>query len=143
MYGAQIKAQDKLVKSLGHQQAKLEKSMNHLASVMEKSIAKAIGKKASGGIVGMAASGGVRGGLTWVGEHEPELLDLPVGSRVLSGPDSRRMGGGQQVVKVQIEIVPPQGGDHAIQEAFLKIVRQSIRVRGGSAQTVLGSYPAR
>jgi chromosome segregation ATPase len=94
VYGAALKAQEKLVNSLKHQQAKLEKAMDHLAKVMEKALAKAIGRKGSGGIVGAAASGGVRGGLTWVGEHEPELLDLPVGSRVLSGPDSRRMAAG-------------------------------------------------
>ncbi|MET7775363.1 phage tail protein [Streptomyces mirabilis] len=91
VYGAAIKAQEKLVNSLKGQQAKLEKAMSHLASVMEKALAKAVKGKAAGGIVGAAASGGLRGGLTWVGEHEPELLDLPVGSRVWSGPDSRRM----------------------------------------------------
>ncbi|QIY96958.2 phage tail protein [Streptomyces sp. S1D4-11] len=91
VYGAAIKAQEKLVTSLTKQQDKLEKAMSNLAKVMEKALAKAVKGKASGGIVGAAASGGVRGGLTWVGEHEPELLDLPVGSRVWSGPDSRRM----------------------------------------------------
>ena len=89
-YGAAIKAQEKLVKSLQGQQVKLEKGMANLAKTMEKFIAKALKGKAAGGIVGAAASGGLRGGLTWVGEHEPELLDLPVGSRVWSGPDSRR-----------------------------------------------------
>ena len=90
VYAGQIKAQEKLVKSLAGQQGKLVKSMDKLTAAMEKAIEKAFGKKASGGIVGAAASGGLRGGLTWVGEHEPELLDLPVGSRVWSGPDSRR-----------------------------------------------------
>ncbi len=36
------------------------------------------------GIVGAAASGGVRSNLTWVGEQGPELLGLPAGSRVWS-----------------------------------------------------------
>ena len=45
---------------------------------------------AYGGIVGAAASGGVRSGSTWVGGHGPELLDLPTGARVWSNPDSRR-----------------------------------------------------
>lgn len=90
VYAAQIKAQDALVKKLGSQQDRLVKSMDKLAKSMEKLIERAFGKKAAGGIVGAAASGGVRGGLTWVGEHEPELLQLPVGSRVWSGPDSRR-----------------------------------------------------
>ncbi|MET7944291.1 phage tail protein [Streptomyces sp. NPDC005302] len=90
VYGAAIKAQTAAVSKLQKSQDKLEKSMAHLAKVMEKSISKAIGKKAAGGIVGAAAAGGIRSGMTWVGEHEPELLDLPVGSRVWSGPDSRR-----------------------------------------------------
>jgi hypothetical protein len=89
-YGAAIKAQDKLVKSLTGQQNKLEKSMNSLAKTMEKFISKALGRKAAGGIVGAAASGGIRSGLTLVGEQGMELADLPVGSRVWSNPDTRR-----------------------------------------------------
>lgn len=90
VYAAQIKAQEALVKKLGAQQERLVKAMDRLAKGMEKLVERAFGKKAAGGIVGAAASGGIRGGLTWVGEHEPELLELPVGSRVWSGPDSRR-----------------------------------------------------
>jgi len=90
VYAAQIKAQDALVKKLDKSQDRLIAAMNKLAKSMEKSIERAFGKKAAGGIVGAAASGGIRGGMTWVGEHEPELLQLPVGSRVWSGPDSRR-----------------------------------------------------
>jgi trimeric autotransporter adhesin len=90
VYAKAIKDQTAAVKKLTDQQDKLRRSMDKLAKSMEKMIEKAFGKKAAGGIVGMAAAGGIRGGLTWVGEHEPELLDLPVGSRVWSGPDSWR-----------------------------------------------------
>lgn len=38
-------------------------------------------------------TGGWRGGLTWVGEAGPELVDLSPGSRVLSAQDSRNAGG--------------------------------------------------
>jgi hypothetical protein len=141
VYGAAIKAQQKLVDSLKGQQAKLEKAMNNLAKVMEKSISKAIGKKASGGIVGAAASGGLRGGLTWVGEHEPELLDLPVGSRVRSGPDSRRMaamgGGGPAVVQLEI-----RSGGSPYDEFLAKELRRFVRVRGGNVQVALMGRPA-
>lgn len=139
VYGAQIKAQDKLVKSLGHQQAKLEKAMDHLAKVMEKAISKAIGRKSSGGIVGAAASGGVRGGLTWVGEHEPELLDLPVGARVMSGPDSRRYAasGGGHAGPVRLEI---SSSGSEIDELFLKVFRRIVRVRGGNVQLVITGH---
>lgn len=96
VYKDAIARQSKIVTALGKQQAKLTTSMDNLTKSLEKLVQATLGKKAkagkkaSGGIVGAAASGGLRGGLTWVGEQEPELLDLPVGSRVWSGPDSRR-----------------------------------------------------
>jgi hypothetical protein len=90
VYDNAIKYQAKVVEKLTHQQEKLEKTMASLAKSMEKLIQKALGHKAAGGIVGAAASGGLRGGLTMVGEHGFELLDLPAGARVWSNPDSRR-----------------------------------------------------
>ncbi|MFJ1552313.1 phage tail tape measure protein [Streptomyces mirabilis] len=141
VYGAAIKAQEKLVTSLTRQQDKLERAMSNLAKVMERALAKAVKGKASGGIVGAAASGGVRGGLTWVGEHEPELLDLPVGSRVWSGPDSRRMaGGGGGVVRVELEI--RSSGSSRYDEFLARELRQFVRVRGGNVQVALMGRPA-
>jgi TP901 family phage tail tape measure protein len=140
VYGAAIKAQEKLVSSLTRQQDKLEKAMSNLAKVMERALAKAVKGKASGGIVGAAASGGLRGGLTWVGEHEPELLDLPVGSRVWSGPDSRRMaGGGGGVVRVELEI--RSSGSSRYDEFLARELRQFVRVRGGNVQVALMGRP--
>lgn len=137
VYGAVIKAQQKLVDSLKKQQDKLEKAMAHLAKVMEKSISKAVGKKAAGGIVGAAASGGLRGGLTWTGEQGPELLDLPVGSRVWSNADSRRKAaaGGGGVVRVELEI--HSSGSSAYGEFLAKEFRKFVRVRGGNVQVAL------
>lgn len=140
VYGAAIKAQQKLVTSLTKQQDKLEKAMSNLAKVMEKALSRAVHGKASGGIVGAAASGGVRGGLTWVGEHEPELLDLPVGSRVWSGPDSRRMaasaGGGPAHAVLEI-----RSGGSETDEFILQLIRRAVRVRGGNVQLVLAGRP--
>ncbi|MFE2311676.1 phage tail protein [Streptomyces sp. NPDC059441] len=136
VYGAAIKAQEKLVTSLTKQQDKLEKAMSNLAKVMEKALAKAVKGKASGGIVGAAASGGLRGGLTWVGEHEPELLDLPVGSRVWSGPDSRRMaasaggGGSSQPIVIQLKF-----GQREFGQLWVDTGRHEIRTRGGIQAT--------
>lgn len=90
LYGKAIAAQEKYVKSLEGQQKKLTESMDKLAKAMEKMVEKAFGKKASGGVVGAAATGGMRSGLTMVGEQGFELLDLPAGARVWSNPDSRR-----------------------------------------------------
>jgi len=91
VYGAAIKEQTKAVQKLQRSQDKLEKTMAKFASNIEKILKMFLKGKAAGGIVGAAASGGVRSNLTWVGEHGPELLDLPAGSRVWSNPDSRRM----------------------------------------------------
>jgi hypothetical protein len=80
-------------------QGRLNKVENQLAR---------LGGNAVGGIKG-AASGGNQTGLTWVGEEGPELLDLPVGSRVRTAGDSRRAAsqsggdGGTLVVPVYLE----------------------------------------
>lgn len=141
VYGSAIKAQNKLVSSLERQQARLEKAMDHLAAVMQAALQRALRGKASGGIVGAAASGGLRNGLTWVGEYEPELLELPVGARVHSGPDSRRMAaaaaGGREPVVLEI-----RSSGSEIDELFLKVFRRIVRVRGGNVQMVLAGRPA-
>ncbi|MEV7140770.1 phage tail protein [Streptomyces tauricus] len=157
MYGAAIKSQESLVKSLTKQQDKLEKAMDKLASAMEKAIEKAYGKKAAGGIIG-AASGGIRSRRTWVGESGPELLDLPPGARVWSNPDSQRMA--QPAWASMLNA--PRGGSHAARRAagggmqpivvhqtiaidgrvvaqqIFDPMRKEIANRGGNVQDVLG-----
>lgn len=92
--------------------------------------------KATGGISG-AATGGSRSGLTEVGEHGRELLELPTGARVWSNPDTERMlagpggGGGRGVV--QVEWVGGNAGD-----SFMIWLRQNIKFRGG-VTAALGS----
>jgi hypothetical protein len=157
VYGAAIKAQTTVVKTLTTSQNNLKKSMDKLATAMEKAIEKAFGKKESGGIVGMAASGGIRSGLTWVGEHGPELADLPVGSRVWSNPDSRRKaqapwasmlntprrtaalppaasaaqaGNGQPLV-IQVRL-----GDRDFGELWVDAGRKQVRARGSIEATL-------
>jgi TP901 family phage tail tape measure protein len=92
---------------------------------------------AHGGIIGGAATGGARGGLTWVGEEGPELVRLPYGATVHSNPDSQRIatsaGGGGGPSTVQLEWVGGNAGDE-----FMSWLRKNIRVRGGDVQTVLG-----
>ena len=86
---------------------------------------------AHGGVVGQAASGGGRGGLTMTGEAGPELLQLPPGTRVRSNPDTRRMlsagGAAESIITLII-----QG------TGVLEGLREVIRVKGGDVQTVLG-----
>ncbi|MEU8752029.1 hypothetical protein AB0C88_16200 [Streptomyces chartreusis] len=110
VYASQIKTQEKLVKAWQTTTDKLTKSMEDLAKSMERLIEKGFKGKAGGGIVGAAASGGLRSNLTWVGEHGPELLDLPVASRVWSNPDSKRM---QQQAWASMLNEPSRGGQYA------------------------------
>jgi len=48
-------------------------------------------------LIGSAHTGGMRSGLTLVGEKGPELVTLPKGSRVHSNAESRRMAGGNTI----------------------------------------------
>jgi len=92
---------------------------------------------AHGGISG-AAGGGPRGGLTWVGEQGPELVDLAPGSTVIPAGTSANMaaaGGGPVQVIIQFERtgVP-------IQDALIAFLSEHIRVRhGGNVQEALGT----
>jgi hypothetical protein len=95
--------------------------------------------QAAGGIIG-AAAGGIRSGLTMVGEHGRELISgLPAGSRVWSNPDTERMmgqsaGGGPQLV---IQAVP--GSGMSLDALFWRWLREFIRVNGGGdVQKALG-----
>ena len=46
-----------------------------------------------------------RGGLTWVGEERPELVELPQGTRILDGDQSRRMAGaGGSGITIQMNV---------------------------------------
>jgi hypothetical protein len=97
------------------------------------------GARASGGIVG-AASGGIRGNMTWTGEHGPELLELPPGTRVHSNPDSMRMAaaggrGGSSDVTLRFA----RDADGPIARAVMQGLRALIRAEGGNVQTVLGT----
>lgn len=90
---------------------------------------------AQGGEVGGAATGGPRSGLVMVGERGPELVRLPGGSHVYPASDTSRMvsqGGGPSHVVVSFDF----GG--AATDDFIKLLRKSIRIKGGNVQTVLG-----
>jgi hypothetical protein len=93
--------------------------------------------KATGGIVGRAATGGVRSNRVMVGEHGPEIVDLAPGSRVHSNPDSMGMltgvSGGAATLVLEINSSGSRTDD-----LLLEILRNAIRVRGGDVQVVLG-----
>jgi TP901 family phage tail tape measure protein len=49
-----------------------------------------------------------RGGLSWVGESGPELIDLPRGARVYDAQDSQRMGGRTINITVPVQALNSQ-----------------------------------
>ncbi len=106
-----------------------------------------VGGLASGGIKG-AANGATWSGFTLVGEHGPELIDLPAGSRVSSAPDTQRMLSGGNPMGAQgpaglaglqgLNITFDPSGANRLVRAIMETLRAEIRDQGGSVQTVLG-----
>jgi hypothetical protein len=93
--------------------------------------------RASGGVVG-AQGGGPRSGLTWVGEHGPELADLPPGTRVHSNAMSQMIAGrgGGDGGPVVVQFVP---SGNALVDQLLQLLQENIRVSyGGDVQAALG-----
>jgi hypothetical protein len=93
---------------------------------------------ATGGVVGHAAEGGPRSNLTLVGERGAELVNLPRGSRVIPHGQSMQQlaglgggGGGASVIEIH-------SGGSRLDDLLLEVLRNSIRVKGGNVQVVLG-----
>lgn len=100
-------------------------------------VGRMLGGRAHGGVVGQAASGGNRSGLTWVGEQGPELADLPPGTRVHSNPDSMRMTGQQNSGQPMLIQLVLEG--RVLAEVMADPMRQFVgRKFGGSVQNAYG-----
>lgn len=90
---------------------------------------------ATGGVTGAASGRTIGRGLTWTGEHGPELVAMPPGSRVYSNPDSQRM------VAESMQQAAPGGGVATVElvsddAALLTLLRKLVRQNGGSAEVV-------
>lgn len=94
--------------------------------------------RASGGNIGAAATGGVRNNKVMVGEHGPEIVDLPGGSHVRSNSDTRRFLAGQGPTSGPV-VVRIEAGTSDTDQLLLKLLRRAIRVEGGDVQYVLGT----
>jgi len=97
--------------------------------------------KAGGGVVGAAAGGGIRNGMTLVGEAGPELVSLPVGSTVHGNPDTQRMmGAGNSSGWMEAQV--SYSGSDPLMNEIVKALRIKVRKGGGggpnSVQTYLG-----
>jgi uncharacterized protein YukE len=101
--------------------------------------------KATGGIGG-AASGGIRNGLTWVGEHGPELAELAPGARVYSNPDSMRMAqqgaigsAGQRQLAGTLRLAVDRTVERGVVAELFRMFRAEIGTNyGGDVQLALG-----
>lgn len=69
-----------------------------------------------------------RGGLTWVGEEGPELLDLPGGSAIHSNAASRGMAGTTVVVNVQGSVVGASDLAEYVHQYLLAKGRRNVSV---------------
>lgn len=137
VYGAQINSAQALVTGLQKQQSKLNAVMEKAADAMAKRLKSAFGVKAAGGTVGAAAVGGAHWGRTLVGEQGMELVDLPIGSRVHSAPDTARMlaGGGNRPYVIQQTIVLD---GKVLARQMLDPQRELVRQLGGNVQVAYG-----
>ncbi len=79
-----------------------------------------------GGGFGSNASGTSywRGGLTWVGEEGPELVDVPQGSRIYSNPESMAMAAEGERVTVQFTGPIAIANDMDIEMLVNKVLRR-------------------
>lgn len=128
---AAVQAVENLISAVAHLVSKTIKIGVNIVASGASSILKSLGL-AHGGAVGHAAEGGGRSSLTMVGEHGPELVSLPSGSRVFSNPDSMRMmsgGGGGGNVFLQFDMAPGAASD--FENFMLMLIRNWVRVKGG------------
>lgn len=102
----------------------------------------AIGRGVYGGNTGFfpgfpGLAGGTdnwRGGMTWVGEKGPELLNLPRGSQVIPNHELRASNNGPSVVRVDlgpglVGAILKQAGDQAVQIVQTQAPLASARAR--------------
>lgn len=81
-----IKEIIELYREWREEQARINAQSQNLSSILHGG-----GGHARGGADHKATGGVSRGGMTWVGENGPELVDLPAGSRVYNNRDSRQI----------------------------------------------------
>lgn len=73
-----------------------------------------------------------RGGLTWVGEKGPEIIDAPKGSRILSNAESMTMAGGGLSVTIENFINNRTQDVQALAEELEFYRKQLVAAKGGA-----------
>ena len=140
-------ARKRITANINDLQAKVRQAKVELAMLRDKVVNvtvrnlydSSLNRHAKGGVVGTAATGGVRSNMTLVGEQGPEIADLAPGSHVRSNSDSRRlargMGGGGGGSDRPVYLVVD---GKVIARAMFDPFREEIRDRGGNVQASLG-----
>ena len=90
-------------------------------------------RRASGGNIGAAATGGVRSNMTLVGEQGPEIVDLAPGSHVRSNSDSRNLTAGGEGGPLTVNLIVDS---KTIARATFDSWRELVRNKGGIAKVV-------
>ncbi len=115
--------------------SKLDKVLNQLSRLGGDAYA-------HGGIKG-AANGAMSSGMTLVGEHGPELLQLPPSTNIKSNPDTMRMIGQGGVAQTLI-LKPMPNGSRDLMSAVIEGIQVYVEGRhGGDVQRALGRASTR
>ncbi|MGJ5831434.1 hypothetical protein [Streptomyces ossamyceticus] len=118
LYGKQIKAQEKLVKSL-----------DRLADALKAVTTAAEARKKAREKVKKRAAGGISGGLTWVGEEGPELVRLPHGSTVYPAGQSRHMAW-QSMLNAPTPAAARSGGPAPVMQGQPVVIPLTLELDG-------------
>jgi hypothetical protein len=127
----------------------LRSILGNLSLIRDKSVTittyhRDYGRQGIGDQVGTNAegTGNWRGGRTWVGEHGPEIVELPRGTRIRNATESAKMVAEQQVqasssgasvvvnMPVQVTVDGSRGVDFAVDE-LIRALRARRRELGG------------
>lgn len=96
-------------------------------------------RRATGGIIGAAATGGPRNNNVLVGEQGPEIVNLAPGSMVRSNPDTKRLlGGAGSGGTGQPIVINMMLDGRVLAQQLIDPLRGEVRRKGGVVQSVLG-----
>jgi phage-related tail protein len=97
--------------------ADLKAGINRVIGLPKDISISVLGKHIGFTIPGFAKGGVAPGGLAWVGEQGPELVNLPRGSRVHSNRDSERMAAANRSMSIVINNPIPEPASTTVSRA--------------------------
>lgn len=133
----------KVLAEIGDLQAKVRQAKAELAMLHDKVVNvtvrnlydSSLNRHANGGVVGRAASGGVRSNMTLVGEQGPEIINTPAGSHIRTNSDSRRLMAGSGGTSMPPFVILLDVGGSRLAELQIDPIRKIVKSRGGVRAT--------